>query len=104
MSGKSNDGSSVRFGSDVSGKARQDLPVPNLTEQPPLSIGYNLPEENPNTSTIPSQPTPHHVLPSKGEEHQEDKTPQMKNVSRQERRRLEREKAKFKGEYFRHIY
>ena len=95
------------FGSDVSTqeeeKASQDLPAPNSAEQPPLSVGLNPPKENLQHDTpIPAQSTPHQVLPSEGEEQHEQKTsnsPQMRKVSRQERRRLKREKAKFKGEY-----
>ena len=108
MSGKSNEKSSGSSGSSVSTreeeKASRDLPAPNSTEQPPLSVGLNPPEENPrhdNTSTIPSQSISHQVLPSEGEHHEQEtsNSPEIRKVSRQERRRLTREKAKFKGEY-----
>ena len=107
MSGKTSEKSS---GSSVSTreeeKASRDLPAPNSTEQRPLSVGLNPPEENQrhgvDISTIPIQSTPHQVLPSEGEEHHEQEasnSPEIRKVSRQERRRLTREKAKFKGEY-----
>ena len=109
MSGKTSEKSSGSSGSSVSTqeeeKASRDLPAPNSTEQPPLSVGLNPPEENVHheidTSTIPSQSTPHQVLPSEGERHEQEtsNSPQILKVSRQERRRLKREKAKFKGKY-----
>ena len=109
MSGKSNEKSSGSSGSSVSTreeeKASRDLPAPNSTEQRPLSVGLNPPEENQrhgvDISTIPIQSTPHQVLPSEGEHHEQEtsNSPEIRKVSRQERRRLTREKAKFKGEY-----
>ena len=83
-------------------KASGDLPALNPTEQSPLSVGLNHQEENSHhnidTSTISSQPTP---LPSNGEHREQNasNSPEIRKVSRQERRRVKREKAKFKGEH-----
>ena len=103
MSGKTSEKSS---GSSVSAreeeKASRDLPAPNSTDQPPLSVGLNPPEENQRHGVdISSQSTPHQVLPSEGEHHEQEtsNSPEIRKVSRQERRRVKREKAKFKGEY-----